>query len=186
MIIIGITGTDGAGKGTVVEYLVSKKNFTHYSARVLFVSELEKQGLPTDRAHMREMANELRRMHGNDFLVRESLARAREKGDTHVIIESLRAMAEVETLRQEGGIVFAVDADARVRYNRIRQRASESDHVTFEEFIKHEELEMNDPDPNGMQKAAVIQAADYTFINNATVEELYMHIEEALKEIGIS
>ena len=31
-IIIGITGTLGAGKGTVVEYL-KKKSFKHYSVR---------------------------------------------------------------------------------------------------------------------------------------------------------
>jgi dephospho-CoA kinase len=31
--IIGITGTDGAGKGAVVDYLVAQKGFTHYSGR---------------------------------------------------------------------------------------------------------------------------------------------------------
>jgi len=31
MLIIGITGTLGAGKGTIVEYLVKNKNFKHYS-----------------------------------------------------------------------------------------------------------------------------------------------------------
>lgn len=33
MRIIGITGTMGAGKGTVVDYLVSNHGFKHYSAR---------------------------------------------------------------------------------------------------------------------------------------------------------
>ena len=32
MIIIGITGTIGAGKGTIVELLI-KKGFKHYSVR---------------------------------------------------------------------------------------------------------------------------------------------------------
>jgi hypothetical protein len=31
MQIIGITGTLGAGKGTVVDYLIKQKNFRHYS-----------------------------------------------------------------------------------------------------------------------------------------------------------
>ena len=33
MKIIGITGTIGAGKGTIVDYLVKQKNFKHYSVR---------------------------------------------------------------------------------------------------------------------------------------------------------
>ena len=31
MIIIGITGTLGAGKGTIVEYLIKNKNFFHFN-----------------------------------------------------------------------------------------------------------------------------------------------------------
>ena len=43
MIIIGITGTLGAGKGTIVEYLVGKKGFKHYSVREL-LSEIIRAG----------------------------------------------------------------------------------------------------------------------------------------------
>jgi len=43
MIIIGITGTLGAGKGTVVEYL-QEKGFRHYSARGFITKEVEKRG----------------------------------------------------------------------------------------------------------------------------------------------
>src|SRR3989344_3951257 len=41
--IIGVTGTNGAGKGTVVDYLVSKKGFKHYSAREFIVEEVIKR-----------------------------------------------------------------------------------------------------------------------------------------------
>ena len=40
MLIIGITGTLGAGKGTVVEYLVEKKGFDHYSVRAFLLKEI--------------------------------------------------------------------------------------------------------------------------------------------------
>ncbi|HEX3095769.1 MAG TPA: AAA family ATPase, partial [Patescibacteria group bacterium] len=46
MIIIGITGTAGSGKGTVVEYLVSKYGFKHYSARGFITEELVRRNLP--------------------------------------------------------------------------------------------------------------------------------------------
>jgi len=178
--LIGITGTDGAGKGTVVEYLVKQKGYLHYSARGFILRELQARGLPTDRAHMREVANQLREERGDDVLVTAALAQVRDEALSHMIIESIRARAEALTLRAHGGVLLAVDAEPMVRYQRIIGRGSSSDHVTFEEFVAHEALEMNDPDPHGMQKAAVMAMADYTIYNNGSVDELHKHIEDAL------
>ena len=48
MKIIGITGTLAAGKGTVVEYLVERKWFAHYSVRGFLTEEIKKRNLPLD------------------------------------------------------------------------------------------------------------------------------------------
>ena len=42
---------------------------------------------------------------------------------------------------------------------------------------------MNDPDPNGMQKAKVMAMADYTILNEGSVDELCEKIEEVLEKI---
>ncbi|MDP4020519.1 MAG: AAA family ATPase [Candidatus Adlerbacteria bacterium] len=179
--IIGITGTDGGGKGTVVEYLVQKKGFIHCSARALWVDEIRKRGLEVNRANMRIVANELRATHGDDFLIAEYKQRTGLKLENNYVIESLRAIAEVRTLKAFGGVLWAVDADQKVRYDRIQSRASESDKISFEEFVEHEALEMNDPDPHGMQKEKVMQMANEIFQNNGTPQELFEQVEEALK-----
>ncbi len=179
--IIGITGTDGGGKGTVVEYLVKQKGFIHCSARALWVDEINRRNLEVNRANMRLMGNDLRAQHGDDFLITEYERRTGFKPEENYVIESLRAQAEVETLKKFGGVLWTVDADQHMRYERIQSRASESDRVSFEEFAKHEELEMNDPDPHGMQKAAVIAMADTVLTNNGTQEELFAQVEKALK-----
>lgn len=183
--IIGITGTDGAGKGTVVEYLIKEKGFIHYSARKLYLREVEKRGLGRSRANMRIVANDFRAKFGNNYLVAEYLKRAKDEGSKNSIIESIRATAEAETLKDNRGMLLAVDADQKVRYERISKRASESDHISFEEFIEHEKLEMDDPDPHGMQKAKVMEMADYTLTNNNSVEELYKKVEIVLQKIGL-
>lgn len=180
MLLLGITGTDGAGKGTVVDFLKEQKGFHVYSARALFSRELEARGLLQDRPHLRSMGNELRRVHGDDFFVSVSLAAAKKDSAERVILDSIRALAEVERLKKEGGILFAVDADQYIRFERIQERASPSDKIDFETFLRQEEYEMNDPDPHGMQKAAVMRAADFTFTNNTTREELYAQIKKAL------
>ena len=169
----------------MVEYLIEHYGFVHYSSRSIILEEIYKQQLPDTRAQMRLTANELRARHGNDFLVTQALARIERDGVERAIVESLRATAEAETLKRSGGILLAVDADQQLRYKRVQARRSETDRVTFEQFAAHELLEKNDPDPHGMQKGQVMEMADYTIMNDGTVEDLYQQIELFLAEYHI-
>lgn len=180
--IIGITGTDGAGKGAVVDYLVAKHGFAHCSGRAFISAEIERRGLAVNRTNTRLVANDLRREHGNDYIVQEYLKQLHDKGIENAVIESIRAIAEADAVKAAGGVLLAVDADRHLRYERISKRGSATDRVSFEEFVTQEETEMNDPDPNGMQKAQVMAMADRTILNNGTLEELRAQIEETLKE----
>ena len=181
--IIGITGTDGSGKGAVVDYLVEKKGFVHYSSRSLIIEEIESRGLPASREQMRLVANDMRKEKGNDVIVATALDMMVKDRVSTAVIESIRAIKEVETLHKAGGILLAVDADQQLRYSRISGRKSSSDKVTLDQFVAQEKLEMNDPDPSGMQKAAVIKSADYTILNNSTLTELREQVELFLQSI---
>lgn len=183
--IIGITGTDGAGKGTVVDYLVTKKGFIHYSASGFIATEVELQGLPISRNQLRLTGNELRAKHGDDVLVAMALKDIEARGEKRVIIESIRASAEANTLKQHNGVLLAVDAEPHIRYERVQGRRSDKDQVTYETFVAHEELEKNDPDPHGMQKAKVMEMADYTIFNDGTLEELEAATDAFLAQYDI-
>ncbi len=185
IMLIGITGTDGSGKGTVVDYLVAYHGFVHYSARSILVDELKRRSIESTRANMRVVANEMRAEYGNDYIVTHSLEKIKTVGTERAIIESIRTLAEAETLKSHGGILIAVDADQKCRYERVQSRRSETDKVTFEEFAAHEALEENDPDPHGMQKRKVMQMADFSIMNDGEVEALYREIESILQKIGI-
>lgn len=180
-IIFGITGTNGAGKGTVVEYLKTK-GFEHLWITGLITEEIEKRGMFVDRDSMRIVANDLRSQFGPGYLAEELLRRA-AKSESNIIIESIRTMGEVEKLKEKGAILLAVDADQKLRYERNKMRGSNKDDVDFEKFCEQERNEMGSDDPNQQNLLACKKAADFVIENNGTIEELNEKIEEILKII---
>ena len=183
MIIIGITGTIGAGKGTIVEYLVTHQGFDHYSVRAFLLEEIRKRGLPENRDSMVAVANEMRASQGPSY-VTDQLFFLASKSSKNCVIESIRTPGEIDSLRQKGRFfLFAVNASAEIRYERIKVRASETDHISYEEFLANEEREMNTTDPNKQNLRQCIAMADIVFDNNGTVEELIGQVEMELKRI---
>ncbi len=178
MKIIGITGTNASWKGTIVDYLVQHKQFVHYSVRSFLIQELEKRGLPVDRDQMRDLANELRANYGASYIIEQLYLQAKEKGE-NAIIESIRAVGEVEKLKQyDDFLLLAVDADQQQRYQRILQRGSETDHVSFEEFQIQESKEMANTDPAKQNISSCMKMADIMIYNNGTFEDLYQQLDE--------
>jgi len=185
MVVIGITGTIGAGKGTVVEYLINRKNFKHFSARGFLTEEIERRGLENNRDNMVTVANELREKNSPSFVADELLKRALESVQ-NCVLESLRTVGEIESLRKKGNFtLLAVDADPKIRYQRILGRSSVTDNIGFEKFLSDEEREMDSDDPNKQNLRRCIEMADFRIENNGTVEELNSKLEEILKVIRI-
>lgn len=181
MIIIGITGTIGAGKGTAVEYLTKKKDFTHYSARDFLTTEVRKRGLPIDRDSFTLVANNLRHDNG-PFYIASSLYKMAAAEGKNAIIESLRAPGEVSFLREQNGFfLLAIDANLEVRYERIVKRNLSTDHVTLEKFKTDETREMTSEDPASQNIRACINMANALVYNNGSVIELHSSIDDALR-----
>ena len=184
MIVIGITGTIGAGKGTVVDYLVNKRHFKHYSVSGYLKEKLIKKGLEPNRDNLQEVANQIREKYGPDYIAGKLYIKAkRQKGS--VVIESIRNPKEAEFIRsQKNSYLFAVDANQKIRYLRIQKRNSEKDNITFKKFKEQEEKEFQSKDPNAQNLPKCIEMADYKFDNNDTINKLYEKVEKVISKIS--
>jgi dephospho-CoA kinase len=183
MMIIGITGTLGAGKGTIVEYLVNNKSFTHYSVRAFLIEEIEKRGLVVNRDSMASVANDLRAAYSPSYIA-DQLHQQAEASGTNSIIESLRTPGEVESLQQKGSFyLLAVDADPKTRYQRIQLRKSETDNISFETFLANEKREMESTDAHKQNLLKCREMADFILNNDGSIEDLNYQIEIILNKI---
>lgn len=185
MIIIGITGTLGAGKGTIVDYLVEKHGFEHFSVRGFLIMRIKERGLEVNRDSMVVVANDLRSKNSPSYIVDRLFEEALESGK-NCVIESIRTPGEVFSLQNHTGFVLlAVDANPRLRYERIVLRNSETDGISYDTFKANEAREMDSDDPNKQNLRRCIELADFVLSNEGTIKDLEQQVENVLNNLQI-
>lgn len=181
--ILGLTGTYAAGKGTVAEYLIGK-GFQYYSLSDELRLLLREKGIMPSRDNLIKAGNELRRKYGSGFLA--ELVLKRIKGAPSVanaVVDSIRNRGEISALRElKGFYLVAVDAPVDIRYERAKKRNSERDPKTFSQFLTQEKREMAGRDVE-QQLAACIKEADFTILNDSDYKKLYKEIEKVLEQV---
>ena len=184
MNLVGITGTNGAGKGAIVEYLTSlSPPFVHLSMRTYLTDVILERNGTVNRDSMVLVANELRAKNGPSYLAEQLLEKAIEqlqRGARGVIIESIRTIGEVEVLKSSGLVLISVDAKPEVRYERVVLRQSSTDQISYITFVSDEKREMQNEEPHKQNLQACIQRADHSLMNNGTLEELHVQLGKLL------
>lgn len=174
--IIGLTGSFGAGKGWVADYLVTEKNFVHFSARTFITAEITTRNLPINRDSMIEVANDLRKNNSPTYIFEQLVAMAKKHGGD-CVVESIRAVAEARYFKEQGGVILGIDADPAIRYERICKRGSQTDIVTFAEWQQQEKRESNPTDPTKQDIFGALAESDKVISNDGNEEELQQNIE---------
>lgn len=169
--IIGVAGPNAAGKGEVVGYL-AQRGFSGLSLSDILRETLRREGVSETRERMIEVGARLRAEHGPGVLASRTLEKLRP--DHAYAIDSIRHPGEVETLAGSGRrfALLWVDADPRVRFERLRERGRSGDPTRFEAFRELESRELASPDSAGQQLLAVKALADHAVHNDGSVVAL--------------
>lgn len=182
-LIIGITGTLGAGKGTVVEYLKEKFEFDHYSASEFITHEIINRKMPINRDSMRIVADDLREKNSPSYVI-DSLYNMAIIHKSNAVIESIRCPGEITSLKQKQGfILISVDTTPKIRYERILMRKSSKDDISYEKFLEQENSESNNKEEFKMNLPFCILQADYHLNNGGSFQDLYDQIDEVMEKI---
>lgn len=185
--IVGIAGASGAGKDTT-GHLLAKFGYKFTSISDTLRAELDVQGKEHTRENMRGLSSQWHREFGPEYLTKRTIALYREEkegfGYTGLAIGSVRRPSEAQVIQADNGMVLWLDADRRVRFERIQaaHRGRAEDAVTFEQWCIDEDAEMTPPlgdDGSALNMAGVRDIADVSIDNSFEDEQHFdVHVIE--------
>ena len=183
-IVFGLTGKNASGKGTVAEIL-KKKNFTYHSLSDSLRDELKTLKKEETRENLIDIGNKLREKGGPGVLADKLIPKL--NSENNHIVDSIRNPLEVISLRKETLLrrffLISVDADSRLRYDRLCSRRRTGDTDSWEKFVEQEKKEENNDDPNKQQLSRTMEMADYNIDNSGTLDELEVQVNKIISSL---
>lgn len=180
--IIGLTGKNGSGKGEAAKFLKGS-GYEYFSLSDVVRDEISAQGKKVTRELLIHTANDLRKNFGAGVLAEKIIARLEE--DSHAVVDSIRNPFEVEVLRRRKDFhLISVEADPKIRFERIAKRNREGDPTTYNAFLELEAREAQTPDPSTQQLNRTSEMADAVVCNNGTIEELCEQVRQVIQALA--
>ncbi len=172
MKLIGLSGTNGAGKDAAGELLAESHNYLFISVTEMLREECRARGLAVERENLRAISSEWRLQGGLGILIDKAVEVYEKQAGTYqgLVVASLRNPGEADRIHELGGSVVWIDAEIEVRYARVvsanRGRGAE-DLKSFDQFVAEQEAEMHGVpgDPTSLKMSAVKDKSDI-FISN--------------------
>jgi len=170
----------GSGKSEVAA-IFREKGFAPVRFGDITDEELKKLGLPLTEANERPVRERLRKELGMDAYAKLSVPRidAAHRG-SHVVVDGLYSWEEYIFLKGHYGADFcvvAVWASPQKRYERLERRRVRP--LTPEDAAGRDRAEIE-----SLNKGGPIAMADFTVINETSLDDLRRHIERIVETIG--
>ena len=177
--IIGLTGSMGAGKGEVVKIL-ERLGFKYVTLSQMVREEARKRGIPEEREKLMEVGNSMRKKEGPGVLAKRALQKIQARRHGKWVIDGIRNPAEIQELKKdENAHIWGLQADRDLLISRILKRARPSDPKTHQEVIERVEREWGKGEPpEGQQMERCMRHTDELIENEGSLEELDKKVME--------
>jgi dephospho-CoA kinase len=179
--IVGVAGTNASGKDTLGELRASIQNAKFVSLSDIIRRGLDERGLPHERENLNGLSREWRTQDGEGILATKTIdlykSEKAKKGYEGLTLTSIRTPEEAQAIKDAGGIIIWIDADRKIRYDRIQKRAlgRPEDQKTFEQFVAEEDAEMSPTAAGGgLNMGGVRDLADMTIVNEFNSADAYV------------
>ncbi len=180
MKVVSIVGMTGAGKSEVSR-LFEEDGFARVRFGDLTDEEVTKRGLELNEENERYIRELIRKEHGMSAYAKLNLPRINSAlKSSDVVIDGLYSWEEYTFLKNYYGedfCVVAIWASPRTRYNRLIERVYRS--LTLEEAMSRDRAEIE-----SINKSGPIAMADFTIINEISVENLGKEVRRIISVLG--
>ncbi len=177
MKIIGVIGLNGSGKDEVVKYLNQQYNVPLLSVGDIVREIAAKEGVEPTRDNLDEITRRYFNQFGQGYFLKLIVEKIHVNRWPAVGISGVRSPDDIAILKKSFQsdfiLIHVYISDTHVRYERIRRRGSKRDELTYEEFLKEDQVS---EELFHIQEA--IRMADYSVSNDGSLENLHQEIDK--------
>lgn len=178
--LIGLTGTNAAGKGEIGSYL-GRHGYVYRSLSDVLRDEARDRGLEASRENLIALGRELRETEGAGTLAKRTVS---SLPAGRYVIDSVRNPSEIDVLEKAGSfLLLAVDAPIDVRFDRAQKRGRNENAATLGQFREMENRERS-TETHAQQIDACLKRAHRVLDNRGTLDDLHKQVTLTLEEFG--
>lgn len=179
-IILGLVGEIASGKDTVALYLKKKYKSETVSFSQPLREILDLIGLEQSRINLSDLGRLLRKQFGQDVLSHAMAVKVQASKHLIVTLPNVRLEEDIVWLKKLPNFyLIQIDAEAKIRFERLRQRQQNIDDSTktWAQFQKDAKLYTE----RSIKK--LFPKCRYQLNNNGNLKSLHQQIDEMMKKI---
>ncbi len=187
-VVVCLVGMCGSGKSVIADMFV-KKNYKFFRFGQITLDLVKERGLEPTEENERSIREEVRKKHGMGAYAILNIPRI--EGiikENNVVGDGLYSWEEYKILKEKYGeklIIIALYSSPETRYERLSKRIVEKEDTDLRNRpISEKEAKSRDyAEIENLNKGGPIAMADYTILNNGTLEELKSRFNEVMEKI---